>query len=260
MEKWKRIEGFSRYRVSDKGRVLNVWTDKILKINTKPKYSQVGLVNDEGITKCLLVHRLVAQAFIPNPDNKPTVNHKNGDKHDNDVDNLEWATQQENVNHAFETGLKNFGNTPRGSKHGTAKLTDIDIMYIRKRVANGESQNSLAKEYQLTIGAVNQIIQGTTWGHLPIYVYEPFTVSKEVIQFDVQGNELARYSNCGMAGKVIGLDRTSIQQACTGKSKTAGGFIWRYTEGNTLPIEYSMNVKMGRPRKGEERDGKRLQM
>lgn len=97
----KEIEDFPGYYVSDDGRVFSVKDDvkKELRQNTQTNgYRQVGLHKDGEVSK-RLVHRLVASAFIPNPENKSEVNHKNGVKSDNRVENLEWATRRENILH-----------------------------------------------------------------------------------------------------------------------------------------------------------------
>jgi hypothetical protein len=77
---------------------------KILTPNTAKGYAMVHLRGD--VNKSINVHRLVAKAFIPNPENKKEVNHINGDKSDNRVENLEWSTRSENIIHAYKTGLK----------------------------------------------------------------------------------------------------------------------------------------------------------
>ena len=94
MEIWRKIEGFDNYSVSTHGRVRNDMTNHILKLNYRT-YPMVTLYNPER--NLLYVHRLVAQTFIPNPDNCPCVNHKDEDKQNNNVDNLEWCTYQYNL-------------------------------------------------------------------------------------------------------------------------------------------------------------------
>lgn len=104
---WKTIQINPKYEVSNLGDVRNIKTQKILKPQIKPNgYSDVDL-NMKDIRKCgMYIHRLVALAFIPNPYNKPNVNHKDLNKQNNTVDNLEWVTQKENVQHYFKNRRK----------------------------------------------------------------------------------------------------------------------------------------------------------
>lgn len=107
-EIWKDIDGYEGlYQVSNLGRVKSlIHKEKILhQYNVWSGYLHAVLYRN-GIPKRILVHRLVAGAFIPNPEGNPTVNHIDGDKHNNCVWNLEWATMGENAHHAYVTGLK----------------------------------------------------------------------------------------------------------------------------------------------------------
>lgn len=124
-EIWSDIAGFSHYSISTYGRVISKehvtyrsdnksrhFETKFLKLTLSKGrdesggYYQVRLRDENNIARTYSVHRLVAQTFIPNPENKATVNHKNGIKTDNRVDNLEWATYSENNVHAYQCSLK----------------------------------------------------------------------------------------------------------------------------------------------------------
>ena len=99
-------EGFEHYYISSKGRYYNSRSQLIIKNTLSDLYYQVGLYNKKNKTSAY-IHRLVAIAFIPNPENKPCVNHIDGNKLNNSVHNLEWCTKSENTKHAWETGLMN---------------------------------------------------------------------------------------------------------------------------------------------------------
>lgn len=99
-----KIENFENYEVRPNGEVVNTKTGKVLKPGKDKKgYLMICLYNN-GCCKTFRVHRLVAQAFIPNPDNLPCVNHKDEDKTNNKVDNLEWCTHEYNIN--YGTGIE----------------------------------------------------------------------------------------------------------------------------------------------------------
>lgn len=103
-EKWLPIKGYEGlYEVSNLGRIKSLRKNKMMSIKpVKDRYKSVGLVDRNGIIKSIKIHRLVAIHFIENPENKREVNHKNMNKNDNRVSNLEWVTPSENINHAVE--------------------------------------------------------------------------------------------------------------------------------------------------------------
>lgn len=96
MEIWKKIEGYENYSVSNKGRVRNDKYKRYLNPQNSNGYLVVRLYNDSN-NKIFKVHRLVAIAFLPNPENLSDVNHKDEDKSNNHIDNLEWCTHKYNM-------------------------------------------------------------------------------------------------------------------------------------------------------------------
>lgn len=117
-EVWREIEGFPGYEVSDQGRVRSNKTGewKIRKPSKTAGYCYLILRLD-GKSHGKLVHRLVAQAFIPNPNELPEVNHLKGLKEDNRASELEWSTKIQNIEHAIETGLIATGKSHRSYDH-----------------------------------------------------------------------------------------------------------------------------------------------
>lgn len=100
----KLIEGYPNYLIYESGRIKNIKTGRFLKpVKKKTGYRNIDLCN--GSVKTFQIHRLVAETFIENPENKPYVNHKDGRKSNNKKSNLEWATQSENIKHAWDNGL-----------------------------------------------------------------------------------------------------------------------------------------------------------
>lgn len=168
IEIWRKIPNFSTYEVSNFGRVRS-WNKLV---NYEPlimrtKVDKGGYVtistmyNDFGQVKTTKVHRLVAITFIPNPDNKPQVNHIDGNKTNNCVENLEWVTHKENFIHATSNGLR-----PIGEEHGRHKLTWDDVNYIRSVYIKGSNvfgTNALAKTFGVTPRLITLIMRNEIW-------------------------------------------------------------------------------------------------
>lgn len=128
---WKKVDGFENYEVSPDGIVRNTKRDIVKASKDDRKgYRQVSLYRN-GKEHHRKVHRLVAEAYIPNPDNKPCINHKDGNKLNNSVDNLEWVTYSENTIHAYRSGLNkphpSYGMRGKKNPNGGAKGKPIVI-------------------------------------------------------------------------------------------------------------------------------------
>jgi len=173
-EEWADIPGYENiYKVSSLGRVVayaKSWNsgrwiirshpEKEIKLNQDRKgYFVVGLRKD-GVQKMWKVHRLVAISFIPNPENKPQVNHKDANKRNNCVDNLEWATNSENMQHAHDNGLMNL---KIGERHPMAKLNEADISIIR---TSSLSTKELSKSFNVSVSTIKAIKGGKYWKHI----------------------------------------------------------------------------------------------
>lgn len=178
----KAIPDYEGYYASEDGKILS---DRVkgsarkrgplheLAYNhNKYGYALVKIRNSKtGKRDDLLVHRLVAQAFIPNPNNLPDINHKHGIKDDNRASELEWCTKAENTRHAIETGLYK----PRGEDNGQAKLTWAQIQEIRDTYKPWDREfggQALAKKYGVGDSTIDTIVRGLSWQNSE-YDYKP---------------------------------------------------------------------------------------
>ena len=176
-EVWKDIEGYDGlYQISSIGNVRSLNYNHIegrvknlRLVYDKNKYLIVCLSN-KNRHKNYKVHRLVAEAFMPNPENNPEVNHKDGNKQNNTVGNLEWVTSKENQIHAYKTGLQK-------SKYGEDHHSSILIS-----------------------------------------------------QYDLKGNFIKSYKGVCTAAKKLNINACGITACLRGRSKTAGGYVWKYAE------------------------------
>lgn len=153
----KRKGGFSKFTIDDytitkEGEIINNrWNRKL-----KPQPNGMGYLRVFICGGRFFVHRLVAEKYIPNPENKPQVNHIDGNPKNNRVENLEWVTQEENMAHAVKTGLQ-----PTCEEHPMAKLNWEKVNYIRKHPEMSKSE--LAEMFNVSKATINDIRKNRTW-------------------------------------------------------------------------------------------------
>lgn len=159
MNIWKQIENLD-YEINNKGEIRRIST-KRLKKNQRRKdgYYQNQLMIESKKYKMYQVHILVAKYFIPNPLNKPFVNHIDGDRGNYNVSNLEWVTHSENMKHSYKIGLSN----SKGSNNGFSKLNEDKVRYIR---SSNKAVTDLANELGVAVVTIKNIKYRSAWKHV----------------------------------------------------------------------------------------------
>ena len=168
LEEWKPAFGFEGvYEVSDAGRVRRVAGGRGITIGRflKPQRRSDGYLHVQlwknNQPQTLLLHRLVATSFIgPVPDGRE-VNHIDGNKANNRLSNLEYATRTENNLHAYRNGLMH-----RGEDHYFSKLTDDDVLFIRNAQKQGLGCRKLARRFGVNKSTIVQVQNGKSWSHV----------------------------------------------------------------------------------------------
>lgn len=161
----KTVNGACDYMVTEEGEVFSVKRGykKLMRFSeTREGYLRVKLVFDDGTKRSKLVHRLVAEAFIKEIEGKPCVNHKDGDKKNNKVSNLEWVTYSENAKHAYALGLKDSS----GENNSRNILTQQQVLAIYAKMLDGERMCDVAKQYNVSVPTIADIKFKRNWHSL----------------------------------------------------------------------------------------------
>lgn len=164
-EIWKEIPEFNGiYAVSNFGNVRNLKYQKTKKqsIHKAIGYKYVCLCKS-GVCKTFYIHRLVAEIFLGHETNLE-VNHKDGNKENNHISNLEWVTHHENILHSHRIGLNKI-NQVKGSRTGTAKLNEQQVSEILE-LKGKMTQSSIAKKYNVSTATVRGILNNRSWKHI----------------------------------------------------------------------------------------------
>lgn len=219
------------YSVSTEGEVRKDTTNYILSQSSQQDYKFVGLIIN-GKQKRMRVHRMVALAFIDNPDNKPYVNHINGNRSDNNVENLEWVTPSENTQHAVDTGLFKSGRARaviQYNLNGEQMATFESASEAARQTGGSQSkitmccrrQRDSANDYQWRYYDDIQDVQK---------IEKKFITGKKVAQCDEEGNILKIYPSFKEAARAVNGTSSAISRVCSGTNIRHKGYKWKLVE------------------------------
>lgn len=231
MVKWRDIKGFKGlYQVSNTGLVRSIRLKpyKVLSLSIKPNgYVRVTL-SKGGLDKSKYIHRLVAEAFLPNPEGKPQVNHKDRNKLNNSKSNLEWMTSRENIRHARDTSLSN----------NTCNLTLNQVIEIEGLLKEGKLfHREIASIYNVNRFDITDIATGRRWSEVVDYRAIPKKdkkgknnpKSKAVV--NCRGEVFSTITEASIKLKV---DYSTLRKALNGKGRSAG----KYSNGESIKWKY----------------------
>jgi hypothetical protein len=262
-EIWKDIKGFEgRYQVSNLGRVRSLdWHGHKgrmlkLKINKMWGYYKLNLAHPDGYIKTVSVHRIVAIAFIPNPDNLPEVNHKDENKLNNVVcfnsdgsidterTNLEWCTGLYNIRYGTRNErIQKLVNEPRMRP---VNQYDFDGELINTYPSIAEASKAIGVSTRTMTAICGKIGAHSTHGYVfryaddnsPWVSYDPRLCrgnnerKRSIDQFDLSGNLVRSYESISKTSKETNISTRAIWSVLSHKQKTTHGFIFRYSDSN----------------------------
>jgi hypothetical protein len=226
------IPEYENYYATRKGKIYSQYSKKYLKKTLLGSYDSVCLYKN-GTGKTLTVHRLVATVYLPKPNNLPYVNHKDGNKRNNRVDNLEWSTSIDNASHARQIG------SMKPQKRAVYQM-EMDGTIV----AEFESIKEASLQTGIHNRSINPVCKGKRhqaggyrWRYVSDDNWQPQDNrhSKRIEQLTTNNEFIALFQNAKEAAQEVDCSPASIRAACIGSIKVLKGYHWRYREWEAKP-------------------------
>ena len=248
-EVWKDVVGYEGlYQVSNLGKVRSLTriverSDKTVRLRNGKMLSLIKKSDNyisttlfrNGKKKTVLVHRLVASAFIPNPNGFQEVNHKDENPSNNHVDNLEWCDRSYNINYGNRNKKCILTSNSNGSKCAEVPVLQytFDGEFVKRYSSLHEIERTIGKNY-ISVCYCCSGKYHYSYGYIWIYEKDIDTLDerikkikeKRVVQLNLEGKLIKIWNSISEASKHLVILQTSISMCCSGKYKTSGGFKW----------------------------------
>lgn len=252
-EIWKDVVGYEgRYKVSSLGNVMSMrygGRGGVRLMHPTAHHSGYKMINLGKPKKIRLVHVLVAEAFIDNPEKKPFVNHIDGNKGNNRADNLEWVTALENTHHAIKTGLRDPHGTPRrygADNHASKPVLQYDLQgnFIKRWGGQSEAARSIgcrSCEISAAVDRKNRMCCGFMWLSCEkdatessiarkIQPFQNRLTQHKILQFTMNGEFVREWSGAQEINASGVYNAKTAVACCRGKHIHHAGYIWKYAE------------------------------
>ena len=248
-EVWKPVKGSPEYFVSDKERVYSTKKEKI--INGSPVtgkgYIEFTLGRDgDGNRIRKNLHKMIAEAFIPNPHNYPEVRHLNDDSSDNCIENLAWGTQLDNVRDSIRNGtFRYFTDDDRELAMQKRRTPIVAVNFITEEELYFESQQEASRVLSINQSDIGSVVSGKRYGANGYYFslekeynYEDFIYAKQryskkrplIRAINIHTLEECIFKGLTEAAETLGMSVSSVSMALHGKMQNAKGWIFEYVE------------------------------
>lgn len=215
----------TNYVICDNGKVINTLTGQELNGSQKSNGYIEYCLYLNGVQYYKLAHRLVAEYFIPNPNNFDQVNHKDGNKINNNILNLEWANANTNNAHAWENKLNHV--------HIKRAVKQYDLNYnlikIFESIADAKKATGASKIREVANGE-RKTSGGFIWEWMEEFVPEDRGKAKKVAQLNDNGEILAVFDSVSEASRQTGANRKGISAVCLGKQKKCFNYFWKFID------------------------------
>lgn len=219
----------TQYQISETGELYNTLTKNYPKGWINSQGYRMYYVNINGIKKTMYAHRMVAETYIPHNSEQDCVNHKDGNKLNNNINNLEWVTKKENNRHAVKNNLNPLYKKVYCYDKNKVLVCIYESIQAASKIT-GFSENSISAGCQ---SIKKNLIHGYYWNFIDDNSFETYVATnhggkKPVAKYSLNNELLEEYESIKQASELTHFPRTRISDCANGRINSYGGYIWKF--------------------------------